>query len=78
MDKWEHGVNALIASAMAALVTFVSWLLRRVMTNDRKIALLEADLSRREKQREEDRQDVKDVKSDIKDIKNFLLERGVK
>lgn len=73
-DKIDGATNGLIAGAVAATVGAGSWLVRRVLTNEKQIAILEADLKRRDEQRSEDRQDVKDVKSDIRYIKEYLME----
>lgn len=56
--------DKLWASLTAALVPGIGWLIRRVLTNEKQIALLERDLQR-------GREDIKEMKNDIKQ----LLER---
>ncbi len=82
MTNWiEHlrdGISALIAAAVAAVVAAIGWLVRTVFTNQRKIELLEAEISRRGAQRDEDRaaikSDLDEVKHSIKRIEDVLLE----
>jgi len=72
IDKIGEGLNAIIASVVAAGFAASTWLVRRVLTNEKQIALLEAELKSRHAQREEDRQDVKDLKSDIRYIRERM------
>ena len=44
-----------------AIVGGGSWLIRRVLTNEKQIALMEADIRRRD-------EDIKEIKSDIKSL----------
>lgn len=76
IEKIGEGVNAIIASVVAGIFAGGAWLVRRVLTNERQIALMEAELKSRHAQREEDRQDVKDLKSDIRYIRERLDERN--
>lgn len=71
-DKIGDGLNAIVASIVAAAFAAGTWLVRRVLTNEKQIALMEAELRSRHAQREEDRQDVKDLKSDIRYIRERL------
>jgi len=49
---------------VAAVATGIAWLIRRVLTNEKQIALLQAELRR-------GREDMREVKDDVKK----LLER---
>lgn len=76
IDKIGEGLNAIVASVVAACFAAGTWLVRRVLTNEKQIALLEAELIARHNQRLEDRQDVKDLKADIRYIRERLDARG--
>lgn len=43
------------------LVAGIGWLIRRVLTNEKQIALLEAEINRRN-------EDLKEMKNDIKEL----------
>lgn len=49
------------AGIITALIGGVGWLIRRVVTNEKQIALLKQDLDR-------GREDIKEIKSDIKEL----------
>ena len=68
-DFWSGIIAAIIAAG--------SWLVRRVLTNQRQIELLTAEIKHRDNLREADRADISDVKQDVRDIKNVLLGKGV-
>lgn len=67
-DFWSGIIAAIIAAG--------SWLVRRVLTNQKQIELLTAEIKHRDNLREADRADISDVKQDVRDIKNVLLGRG--
>jgi hypothetical protein len=50
------------------------WLIRRILTNERKIALLESYIEHRDKQRDEDREMMKEIGRKV----DALYERGSK
>ena len=52
------------AAVVASVATGIGWLIRRVLTNEKQIALLQAELKR-------GREDMREVKGDVKK----LLER---
>lgn len=81
-DWSSNTASAIIASVIGA----VTWLVRRVLTNEKQIGLLtsalehrdtllKSDFAYRDALRKEDRQDVKDLKSDVKEIKSLLLNK---
>lgn len=70
MEKW---INELIVAAIASFFMVVGWFVRTVLTNSRKIALLEDEIQERDRRRDEDRQTLlemrRDIKQDFKDIR---------
>ncbi len=56
----------IIGGMIASLLAGVGVLVRRVLTNEKKIALLEAHLQRNREERQHDREDLKELKRDVK------------
>lgn len=76
MEQW---VEKVIAAGVAAVFASIGWLVRTVLTNNKKIEMLEKEISNRDKQREEDRKVVSEIKQDMKDLRqdlhNFLFSK---
>lgn len=71
MDQWvEKTIAALVATVFGA----IGWLVRTVLTNNRKIEMLEKEIATRDARREEDRLAVKEIKEDMKDLRKDLHE----
>lgn len=66
---WEDFWGAVIGVVVGA----VAWLVRRVITNQKQIELLTAEIKHRDTLREADRADIADVKKDVREIRNALL-----
>lgn len=47
---------------------------RKVLTNERQIALLKAEIDTREERRKEDRQVMQEIREDLKNVKNDILD----
>lgn len=61
--------NAIISLLVGAIL----WLIRVVLTNQRKVALLEQELKLREAAREKDREDINELKNDVKLLNQNIL-----
>lgn len=66
---WDDFWGAVIGVVVGA----VAWLVRRVITNQKQIELLQAEIKHRDSLREADRSDIADVKKDVREIRNALL-----
>ena len=82
MNNYLEYIFGLVASTV---VGAISWLVRTVLTNQKQIALLQQEISDRDKKREEDREfwrelksdlksEMKDVKDDIEEVRAEMLE----
>jgi type VI protein secretion system component VasK len=71
MEQW---VNEIVAGIVATVLAAITWLVRTVLTNNRKIELLEKEISSRDERRKEDRAIVEEIKSDMKDLRKELHE----
>jgi hypothetical protein len=70
----ELGTNIILA-AVAAIGAGVAWLVRRVLTNQAEIAMLRQHLENRDKQREEDREALVELRDDVKEIRSWIMDR---
>lgn len=64
------------AAIVVAIGGGITWLIRRVLTNQAEIALLKQSLDARDKQRDEDREALADVRDSVKRIEGWIMERG--
>lgn len=60
---------------VAALATAIGVLVRKVFTAEKKIELLEQHLVARDKQRDEDREALVELRDDVKEIRSWIMER---
>lgn len=58
---------------VVTMLGVVAWLVRTIMTNNKKIELLEADLRVRERARDEDRERMAKMENAIERIEGILL-----
>ena len=64
----------IIGSAVAAIFSGITWLIRRVLTNEKQIALMQAEIRSRDVRRQEDREIMNEIKSDLKEVKRDVIE----
>lgn len=67
-------INYIIGGIIAALFSGVTWLVRRVLTNQEEIALLKSEIKARDVRRTEDREIMKEIQSDLKEVKRDILD----
>ena len=70
MNYFEYIVGGLVAAVFSG----ISWLVRRVLTNEKQIALLQSEIISRDARREEDREIMRDIQSDLKEVKRDILD----
>lgn len=68
--------EALITGAITACASGILWLVRRVITNQKQIELLQSEITHRDKQRSEDREslhrDLSEIKDDVRVLRASL------
>lgn len=64
----------IIGGTIAAVFSGISWLVRRVLTNEKQIALLQTEIISRDERRNEDREIMRDIQSDMKEVKRDILD----
>lgn len=67
-------LNQVIGSLIAAFVAGITWLIRRVLTNEKQIALLQSEIKDRDVRRQEDREIMQEIKADLKDVKRDIID----
>jgi hypothetical protein len=70
MDYLEY----VIGSAIAAIFSAGTWMVRRVLTNEKQIALLQTEIISRDERRNEDREIMRDIQTDLKEVKRDILD----
>ena len=70
MDYLEY----VIGSTIAAIFSAGTWLVRRVLTNEKQIALLQTEIISRDDRRSEDREIMRDIQTDLKEVKRDILD----
>lgn len=70
MDYINYIIGGLISSFFAG----ITWLIRRVLTNEKQIALLQNEIKERDIRRQEDREIMQEIKSDLKEVKRDIIE----
>lgn len=78
IERLTHAADSVITWVIGGALGGIGWLVRRVLTNERKIAMLEADLARREQQRTEDREALSAVRASVDQIKTILMTGAAK
>lgn len=63
-----------IGGTIAAVFSGITWLVRRVLTNEKQIALLQKEIEARDGRRQEDREIMRDIQSDMKEVKRDILD----
>jgi predicted nucleic acid-binding Zn-ribbon protein len=58
-------IDRLVAGIIALVVTGISWLIRRVITNGKEIDLLKSEIQARERRRDEHHIYLQDMRKDI-------------
>lgn len=79
MSIGERIADLTTSTAAAIIVAIgggITWLIRRVLTNQAEIAILKQSLDARDKQRDEDREALADVRDSVKRIEGWIMERG--
>jgi sensor histidine kinase YesM len=67
-------INYLIGSAISAIFAGITWAIRRILTNEKQIALLQSEIRERDVRRQEDREIMQEIKSDLKEVKRDIIE----
>lgn len=79
MSLWESiekvGVN-LTTTIILGFATAVGWVVRHVVTNGKRLDLLETEMRHRERLRVEDREALKEVRDGVKRLEGRIIKGG--
>jgi len=67
-------VEYIVAGVISSMFAGVTWLIRRVLTNEKQIALLQSEIRDRDTRRQEDREIMNEIKTDLKEVKRDILD----
>lgn len=67
-------INYIVGGLISAFFAGTTWLIRRVLTNEKQIALLQLEIRDRDVRRQEDREIMQEIKSDLKEVKRDIIE----
>lgn len=67
-------IEYIITTAISAVAAGITWLIRRILTNEKQIALLQHEIRDRDVRRQEDREIMQEIKSDLKEVKRDIIE----
>lgn len=67
-------INYIVGCLISAFFAGTTWLIRRVLTNEKQIALLQLEIRDRDVRRQEDREIMQEIKSDLKEVKRDIIE----
>ena len=65
---FEEHIGKIVGGLVTFFATGALWLVRIIVGNQRRVAVLEKDMENRNKQRLEDRAEFKELRGDVKKI----------
>ncbi len=68
MPEKALDMNALFLGALGAIASGVTWLIRKLFVNEKRISLLEQDAEQRRQERAEDKEEMREIRNDIKEL----------
>lgn len=75
-ERVEQAQGSMITAGAAMVLSGFVWLVRRILTNQRQIELLQREIQMRDERRREDREFIEksfgDVKSGMKDMREDI------
>lgn len=67
-------IDYIIGGVVSSVFAGITWLVRRVLTNEKQIALLQHEIRDRDIRRQEDREIMQEIKTDLKEVKRDIIE----
>ena len=74
LERLEDFIAWGVTGAVGAAAGGVWWLIRQVFTNQKQIEMMREEFRHRDQLRQEDRDDLTEVKDSVKRIESVLLE----
>lgn len=73
-ERFEQMGSSLLVAAVTSIGGGILWLVRRVLTNQRQIELLQSEIRHRDSIRQIDRAAVQEIKEDVKAMRSEIKE----
>lgn len=75
MDRLLSLLENVSTYLVTVIIGGVGWLVRRVITNQKQIEMLQSELRNRERQRDEDRERIAKIERGVERIESVLMDR---
>lgn len=72
IERIEQASTELAVTAITGAASGGAWLVRRIFTNQKQIEMLQKSLEDRDRQRDEDREALADVRTDVREIRDEM------
>lgn len=72
IERIEQASTGLAVTAITGAASGGAWLVRRIFTNQKQIEMLQKSLEDRDRQRDEDREALADVRTDVREIRDEM------
>lgn len=76
-DKIMADVSSYVYGALVALISAVIWLLRKVITNEQQLKLLNQEIAMREEWRKENDEEIKAQLKELREDVKALVNRAI-
>ncbi|AFO91544.1 hypothetical protein [Phaeobacter inhibens] len=71
-ERIEQASGSIAVSGVLAVSSGGWWLVRRIFTNQKQIELMQQSLEARDKQRDEDREAMTELRQDVRDMRGDI------
>lgn len=72
VDKIEQMGASVLGALLLSIGGGIMWVVRRVLTNQKQIELLQSEIKHRDGLRQEDREAVREVRDDVKALRQEI------
>lgn len=72
IERIEQASTGLAVTGITGVASGCVWLVRRIFTNQNQIEMLQRSLEDRDRQRDEDREALADVRIDVREIRDEM------
>lgn len=76
-ERLEQIGTSVATYVIVSTIAATGWVIRRVLTNQKQIEMLQREIQHRDLQRTEDRALLGETRDDVKEIRRVLMDRGV-
>lgn len=74
-ERLEQLTTSVATYIVVSVIAAAAWVVRRVLTNQTQIEMLQREIQHRDLQRTEDRALIGETRDDVKEIRRVLMDR---